>query len=588
MINVSGLYRNTDCGALRLGDDGKKVKLAGWVQRTRDHGGVIFIDLRDRSGLIQVVFNPETVGELMEEAHRLRSEFVVSVEGNVRKRPEGTENSQLLTGDIEVLVSSMHVLSVAETPPFMLDEADQVDESLKLKYRYLDLRRPEMMDNLILRHRFVKRIRDILDDNGFLEIETPVLTKSTPEGARDYLVPSRTQPGHFFALPQSPQLFKQLLMVSGVEKYFQIAKCFRDEDLRADRQPEFTQIDIEMSFVTRDDVMAVADQILLEAFEIIGQKAPVIERLEYEEAMTRFGSDRPDIRYGLELKEVSDIVVSSEFSVFRSVVEGGGSVISINIGNTDFSRKDFDDLVKEAVTFGAKGLAWITVEDGKAKSPIAKFFKQEEIDAIFKALEAKEGDTLIFVADNKDICWNVLGNLRPRLAERFGLIKENEYAACWVIDFPLFKRNEDENRYEPHHHPFTAPKSGHIDPEKEPETILADAYDLVLNGTEIAGGSIRIHDRKMQSQVFDIIGISEEVANARFGFLLKALQYGTPPHGGIAFGLDRLTMIMAGRDSIRDVIAFPKTQGATDLLAGAPDTVDPKQLRDLNIKTTLE
>lgn len=584
MINVTKLYRDIDCGELGLSDADKTVKLAGWVHRTRDHGGVVFIDLRDRSGLVQVVFNPENVGELMDEAHRLRSEFVVSVEGTVIKRPEGTENSQLPTGDIEVHVSAMHVLSVAETPPFMLDEADQVDESLKLKYRYLDLRRPEMMSGLILRHKFTKRVRDVLDSYGFLEIETPILTKSTPEGARDYLVPSRTQPGHFFALPQSPQLFKQLLMISGVEKYFQIARCFRDEDLRADRQPEFSQIDIEMSFVTREDVIAVADRILNEAFDLIGVKAPVIERLSYEEAMSRFGTDRPDTRYGLELKDISDIAAGSEFSVFRSVVESGGAAIGMNIGARNFSRKEFDDLVKEAVEFGAKGLAWITVENGQAKSPIAKFFRQEEMDAIFNRLEAKEGDILIFVADKTHVSRDVLGSLRPRLADRFGLVNVNEFAACWVIDFPLFKRNEDEDRFEPHHHPFTAPKSEHIDTDADPESILSDAYDLVLNGTEIAGGSIRIHDTKTQSQVLEMIGISEDVAKARFGFLLKALKYGTPPHGGIAFGLDRLIMIMAGRDTIRDVIAFPKTQAATDLLAGAPDTVDPKQLRDLNIK----
>lgn len=588
MINASRLYKDTDCGAIRLSHEDKKVKLAGWVHRTRDHGGVVFIDLRDRSGLVQVVFNPENVGELMEEAHKLRSEFVISVEGLVRKRPEGTENKHLPTGAIEVLVESMHVLNVSETPPFMLDEADTVDESLRLKYRYLDIRRPEMMNNLILRHIVVKAVRDLLDANGFLEVETPMLTKSTPEGARDYLVPSRTQPGHFFALPQSPQLFKQLLMISGVERYFQIVRCFRDEDLRADRQPEFSQIDLEMSFVTREDIMSLADEILRQSFEASGHKAPIIEKIKYDEAMRLYGSDRPDTRFGFKLVDISEIVGRSEFSVFRSVVESGGAVNGINIGARNLSRKDFDDLVKEAIELGAKGLAWITIEGGHAKSPISKFFKPEELESISSNMEANEGDILIFVADRTEVCREVLGNLRLRLAKRFELVKDGEFAACWVIDFPLFKFNEDEKRYEPHHHPFTAPKSGHIDLDKDPETILADAYDLVLNGVEIAGGSIRVHNSKLQSAIFKAIGISDDVAKARFGFLLEAFKYGAPPHGGLAFGLDRLVMIMAGRDTIRDVMAFPKTQAATDPLTGAPDTVDPRQLRDLSIKSTIE
>lgn len=582
------MKRTHNCGDLRKTDIGKRVTLMGWVHRRRDHGGLIFIDLRDRDGLTQVVFNPAVSPETHEKAHNLRAEYVISIEGIVNQRPDGTENPNLPTGEIEVLAEDIEILNFSKPLPFLMEDDTNVAESLRLKYRFLDLRRPSLQENLILRHKVTKATREFLDSHRFIDVETPFLTRSTPEGARDYLVPSRVNPGLFYALPQSPQLFKQLLMVSGFDRYYQIVKCFRDEDLRADRQPEFTQIDLEMSFVEREDVMALTEDLM--AFIFKQTKGIAIPKpfptLSYHEAMERFGTDKPDIRYGLELKGVSDLVSNSEFKVFIDILKNGGEVKGINAkGLGGLSRKEIDELIEKAKEFGAKGLAWIKITDKGIESPIAKFFSNDVLRAISQRMEAQAGDMLLFVADSPKIVAETLGRLREYLARRLKLINENEFRFLWIIDFPLLEYNDEEKRNEPMHHPFTSPMDEDLPLlEVEPLKVRAKAYDIVLNGYEIGGGSIRIHRKDVQERMFRTINLGDEEAKAKFGFLLDALEYGAPPHGGIAFGLDRLVMIMAGVDTIRDVIAFPKTQKATCLLTDAPSSATKEQLKELHIK----
>ena len=586
--------RTHSCGEINAKDTGSGVTIVGWANKWRDHGGVVFIDLRDRSGLVQVVFSPEVDAGIHKAAHKIRNEFVVQVEGEVRNRPEGTVNSSIPTGEIEVVAKKLSVLNDCRPLPFMIEGETDASETLRYKYRYLDLRRPVIQQNFIIRHKASRAFRNYLDSLGFMEIETPVLTKSTPEGARDYLVPSRTNPGHFFALPQSPQIFKQILMVSGLERYYQIVRCFRDEDLRADRQPEFTQVDIEMSFVKREDVMAVTEDMIKKVFiDTIGVEiTEPFQRLTYNDAVERFGSDKPDLRFGLELKNVSDIVKDSSFKVFLDTIENGGIIKGLNAkGLAGYSRKDLDDLTKDVQGFGAKGLAWMKVK-GAVESPIAKFFPEETLKALVERFEAKEGDLLLFVADKEDIANDCLAKLRNEMGKRLDLIKDGVYRFAWITDFPLFEWNEDEKRYEAMHHPFTSPMEEDmetffsIDPAGviHESPLRAQAYDIVLNGYEIGGGSIRIHKKDMQDRMFQLLNISPEEADTKFGFLLEALQYGAPPHGGIALGLDRIVMIMAGAHSIRDVIAFPKTQKAVCPLSSAPSPVDEKQLKELNIK----
>jgi aspartyl-tRNA synthetase len=576
------------CGDISSADIGNEVCLMGWVQRRRDHGGLIFIDLRDREGIAQLALDPDRDPEAHEKADKVRNEYVVAVKGTISPRPEGTINPKMKTGEVEVEVSELRILNVSKTPPFMLDDHVDVAENIRLKHRYLDLRRPALQKNMILRHQVTRTVRNYLDEQGFLEIETPVLTKSTPEGARDYLVPSRVNGGNFFALPQSPQLFKQLLMVSGYDRYCQIVKCFRDEDLRADRQPEFTQIDCEMSFVDTNDVMTIMENMIARVFkETIGVEVTApMARMTYAEAMDRFGVDNPDLRFGLELTELSSIVEGCGFKVFADAVKNGGMVKAINAkGCATFSRKDLDDLTEFVKIYGAKGLAWVKMTEEGWQSPIAKFFTPEELEKINQALDAQVGDLLMFVADSTSITNESLGRLRGHLGQKLGLAKKDDYQFVWITDFPLLEWDGEAKRHVAVHHPFTAPRDEDLALlDTDPGKACAKAYDLVLNGSEIGGGSIRIHDQSIQSKMFNLLGIGDEEAQEKFGFLLDALEYGAPPHGGLAFGLDRLVMILTGSDSIRDVIAFPKTQKATCLLSGAPGEVDDKQLQELSIR----
>jgi aspartyl-tRNA synthetase len=577
-------YRDTWCGRV-LGDRvDSAARVAGWVHRRRDHGGLIFIDLRDRTGIVQLVFHPDSSGAAFELAHRLRAEDVLSAAGMVVRRSAETVNPELPTGEFELAVSGAELLADAETPPFQIEGfSGEVGEDTRLRHRYLDLRREPMREALALRHRVTAAMREFLDSEGFLDVETPVLTRSTPEGARDFLVPSRLQQGSFYALPQSPQLFKQLLMVAGFERYYQVARCFRDEDLRADRQPDFTQLDIEMSFVSVDDVIEVNERLLAHVFARVGgpEVELPIERLAYGEAMSRFGTDRPDLRFGLELVDLSDALAETEFKVFRGAIESGGAVRGLNAGRRELPRSELDGLISRAQELGAKGLVWAFREGDGWRSPTAKFLSAEELAELNRCLGAEEGDLLLLVADQRRVANAVLGQLRVELAERFELIREDEHRLIWVVDWPLLEWSPAEQRWDPLHHPFTAP-AGDFDPA-QPGAARALAYDLVWNGQEMGGGSIRIHRADVQQQVFAALGIDAEEAEARFGFLLEALRYGAPPHGGIAYGLDRIVQRLAGADSIRDVIAFPKTASGADALTGAPAPVGEMQLKELGI-----
>jgi aspartyl-tRNA synthetase len=586
---MDGLKRTHDCYSLTETALDQEVVLMGWVLRRRDHGGLIFVDLRDRKGITQVVFAPEVDADSHQKAHSLRSEYVIAVKGMVRRRPEGMENPKIKTGMIEVACRDLRILNTSKTPAFSLDEEGEVSENLRLKYRYLDLRRPRMVESISLRHRVCQAMRSYLNSQDFLEIETPMLTRSTPEGARDYLVPSRVNPGRLYALPQSPQLYKQILMISGLERYYQIVKCFRDEDLRADRQPEFTQLDIEMSFIDEDDIMDMIEGLMSFLFkETMGKDIKIpFQRLTFQEAMDRFGTDRPDTRFGLELCDISDIAAGCGLKVFQKAVFAGGVVKAINAkGMDDLSRKDLDDLVEFAIGLGAKGLAWVKIkDDGSWQSPISKFFSEEERRLIVKQLDAVPGDIMFFGADQKATVCRVLGEFRLELARRRNLIPEASFNFIWITDFPLVEYDEDEGRFVALHHPFTSPRTEDVELlSSDPASVRSRAYDLVLNGVEIGGGSIRIHQTSVQEAAFRALSISKEEAQDKFGFLLEALEYGAPPHGGIAFGLDRLVMLMAGKDTIRDVMAFPKTQKAQCLLTHAPANVSMAQLAELYLK----
>ena len=585
---MADMRRTHHCNELNTGHVGQEVVLMGWAQRRRDHGGVIFVDLRDREGITQVVFNPEISESVHAKAHEIRNEYVIGIRGRVENRPEGMINANLPTGDIEVLVTELKLLNSAKTPPFLIEDNVDVSEQLRLKYRHLDLRRPQLQKNIILRNQASVAVRNYLAENGFLEIETPVLTKSTPEGARDYLVPSRVNPGQFYALPQSPQLFKQLLMVSGFDRYYQIVRCFRDEDLRADRQPEFTQIDMEMSFVGEEDVMAIAEGLMGRLFrETLGMDLSLpFPRLSYDEAMARYGLDKPDIRFGLELKDVSDLVGTSGLKVFSGAVASGGIVKALNAkGCAEFTRKELDDLTEFVGIYQAKGLAWIKIRPEGWQSPIAKFFTDAEKQALTERLDMQVNDLVFFVADKPGIVNEALGHLRNHLGKRLGLIPENSFAFVWVTHFPLLEYDETEKRFQAMHHPFTSPVEADYDKlESDPGNVTSRAYDMVLNGVEIGGGSIRIHQKALQERVLQALGMVPESYEEKFGFLLSALESGAPPHGGIAFGFDRLTMMLCGQSSIRDVIAFPKTQKAACLLTNAPSPAAPAQLEELNIR----
>lgn len=580
--------KNHDCGTLTKQHVGETVILNGWVQGWRDFGGLLFIDLRDRTGIVQIVFNPEISEKALEIASRARNEYVLAVEGKVVHRDPETYNPNIPTGEIEVRVTEVEILNAAKTPPFPIEDGVEVDEALRLKYRYLDLRRPEMQKTLRLRSKAAKVFRDFLDDNGFIEVETPILTKSTPEGARDYLVPSRVHPGEFFALPQSPQLFKQLLMVGGLERYYQIARCFRDEDLRADRQPEFTQVDIETSFLSQEQLLGMMEELMAKLFrETIGVEIETpFQRLTYHDAIHKYGSDKPDLRFGLEIQDVTDIVRNSDVKVFASVAASGGVVKALNAkGCASWTRKELDDLAPFAARYGGKGIAWITVKDGEWRGPIVKFFKPEEIAALTERLGVEEGDLLCFSADKLKVAADVMGNLRLKVGREQGLIDNSAYKFLWVVDFPLLGWDEEAGRWVAEHHPFTRPRDEDLPLfDSDPGAIRAQAYDLVLNGYEVGGGSMRIFRRDVQEQMFKALGFSPEEAKEKFGFFLDAFEYGTPPHGGIAFGFDRLIMLLAGRSNLRETIAFPKTASATDLLTDAPSPVTERQLEDLHIR----
>lgn len=587
---LNGMKRTHMCGVLRQEHISEKVTLMGWVQRKRNLGGLIFVDLRDKSGMVQIVFDTVVSEDAFNKAEGLRGEFVIAVTGEVRQRESVNDN--MPTGQIEVFADSLKILNESEVPPIHINDDDKANEMLRLKYRYLDLRKPKMQNKLFFRAKLMKTVRTFLDENGFTEVETPVLTKPTPEGARDYLVPSRVNEGKFYALPQSPQLFKQILMVSGFDRYYQIVRCFRDEDLRADRQPEFTQIDMEMSFVEQDDVMALNEGLVQKMFkDAIGVDIELpLQRMPYEEAMNRYGVDKPDIRFGLELVALNDLVKDCGFSVFSGAIAAGGDVRGINIkgASEKISRKDLDKLQDFVKTYGAKGLAWIRVSENEIASPIAKFFSDDEMKAILDRMDAEVGDVLVFVADKSNVVYDALGNLRNELAKRLELVKDGEYKLLWVTEFPLLEYDEEAKRYAAKHHPFTSPMDEDLELlDTNPGAVRAKAYDMVLNGVEIGGGSIRIHNAPLQNKMFKALGFSEEEAYAKFGFLLDAFKYGTPPHGGIAFGLDRLVMLFTGTENIREVIAFPKTQNATCLMTEAPTNVDANQLVELSIATTV-
>lgn len=588
--SMSGMKRTHRCAELSKAQVGQTVTVMGWVQKSRNKGGVVFVDLRDRSGILQIIFEENKCGtEIFEKAGKLRSEFVIAVTGQVCERA-GAVNKNLATGEIEVIAEQLRILSESETPPFHIEENSKTKEELRLKYRYLDLRRPDIQKNIMMRSRACAVIRNFLTEEGFLEIETPMLTKSTPEGARDYLVPSRVHPGSFYALPQSPQLFKQLLMVSGYDRYFQLARCFRDEDLRADRQPEFTQVDMELSFVDVDDVIDVNERLLARLFkEIIGVDVPLpIQRMTWQEAMDRFGSDKPDTRFGMELNDVTDVVRDCEFAVFKNAIADGGSVRGINAkGQGTMPRKKIDALVAFVKDYGAKGLAYIAIQpDGSIKSSFAKFMKDEEMQALIAAMQGEPGDLLLFAADKNKIVYASLGALRLELADKMGLLDKNQYNFLWVTEFPLLEWSDEENRFQAMHHPFTMPMDEDLDYiESDPGRVRAKAYDIVLNGSEIGGGSVRIHQADVQERMLKALGFTTEAAHEQFGFLLDAFKYGVPPHAGLAYGLDRLVMHMTGEDNIREVIAFPKVKDASCLMTEAPTAVDEKQLEELSIET---
>ena len=592
METLEGMKRTHHCGELRKSDVGKEVVLCGWVSRRRDHGGLIFVDMRDRSGLVQVVYDESEMNEgTFHKAESLRSEFVIAVRGKVRGRSEDTVNPKMDTGEIEVVCAELRILNTSKTPPFYIQDGIDVDENLRLKYRYLDLRRPEMQKNIMLRHKVTMIMRNYFDKHGFLEIETPMLCKSTPEGARDFLVPSRLNAGTFYALPQSTQIYKQILMLAGYEKYFQIVRCFRDEDLRADRQPEFTQLDVETSFLSQEEILTFTEGMIKNLFkEAIGAEieTPML-RMTWDDAMDRFGSDKPDLRFGMELMDISEYMGGSDFKVFNSVLENGGQVKCIKVdGYADIPRRELDRLVEYVKNYGAKGLAWIQYAPEGVKSPFKKFYPQETFDKIAEATGAKTGDLLLVVADKRLVVAQALGALRLEMGRMRNLIDPDKLCFLWVIDFPMFEYSEEEKRWKAMHHPFTAPRNEDIQYLKsDPGRVKANAYDMVLNGVEIGGGSLRIYDSELQEQVFEAVGLTPEVAHERFGFMMDAFKYGTPPHGGLAFGLDRLVMLMAKRPSIRDVIAFPKTQSGTDVMSQAPSTVEDKQLRELHIRTVV-
>ena len=585
---MKGLKRTHMCGTLSSANENEEVILTGWVAKNRKLGGLNFVTLRDRTGIVQIAFNDRTEREVFEKSELLKSEYVIAVKGTVVKRTPENVNSDMKTGEIEVFATELRILNSSETPPFYIEENIDTNDALRLKYRYLDLRRPDMQRNMILRHKVIKIARDYFDENGFVELETPILAKSTPEGARDYLVPSRVHPGSFYGLPQSPQQYKQMLMLAGYDKYFQVARCFRDEDLRADRQPEFTQLDMELSFVDVDDIISLNEGFLKKAFKEamnIDIETPFL-RLTYKEAMDRFGSDKPDMRFKMEFIDLSEAVKNCDFKVFKGAIENGGSVRCINAKNLGdkLTRKTLDSLTEYVKTYRAKGMAWIVVEDGNLRSQITKFLTEDEINNILILANAEPGDGILIIADKNDVVYDALGNLRLEVAKRFNLIDKSKLSFLWVTDFPLFEYSEEENRYVAKHHPFTHPADDDIDKlTTSPQDVRAKAYDIILNGSEIGGGSLRIYNSGLQQKMFEALGFSTDEAWARFGFLLDAFKYGAPPHGGLAYGLDRLVMIMAGCDSIRDVIPFPKVQTASELMTNSPDKVDEKQLRELGI-----